>query len=722
MAGKCSMKKLFPEPVNLSKPKAQDKRCLLKNADLFVSVSGCDDAPGTLERPLLTFEEARSRIRMMRKDGREGKITVAVMAGEYRMSGFKLGCEDKNTDWRAYGDGEVVVNGGVSLGSECVVPLTEEERARLHGDAPEKVIKYDLKKIGLTHDDWDDVYEIGGYSTGSHYDDYKPGVNCEVFANGKRLTLARYPNGGDCLKLAGVFDQGQPSQFPPQNFLGSYSPSRNPRPGMYAVDRETNERIMSWGSHEGIWMYGWLFFDWADGSTPISKFDTSIRAVYPAHVSHYAAREGGPFYFYNVFDELDAPDEYYIDRENGYLYIYSENENPCVEMSITKNSLIEINGADDVTFDGMTFKCTRANGIYAKCDGLTVENCDIHSVYKDGIFAEGYRLTVRCCEISHVGETGVIAVSGDFQNLIPCGSVIENNLIHNWAEVNVSGRAAVNIQAVGLVCAHNEMYDSPHTAIYYWGNDNIIEYNYIRDVVKLSSDAGAIYAGREWFHYGNIIRYNCLYNITGVDGQRPNGIYWDDTEAGQTAYGNLLINVCENAFLIGGGRYNTANGNMIVNAEGAPFCYDDRGRAGVLGTGWFRALQTPGEGYWNMLNRVDRKKGPFAEKYPVIKEMHDDFSRVDDPGFTANPTDSEIRNNIVINEKTDCGLGWIADSVYKFGKIEGNALYLTPEEAGLTGINEGDYTVYPESAAAKAVSDFEPLPLGLIGRTLERKR
>lgn len=86
------------------------------------------------------------------------------------------------------------------------------------------------------------------------------------------------------------------------------------------------------------------------------------------------------------------------------------------------------------------------------------------------------------------------------------------NLIYDWSQVYQTYQAAVAIHGVGGVCSQNEIYNSPHEAITYSGNNNIIEYNVIHDVVLKSSDAGAIYSGRSWNQYGNIVRYNCIYD------------------------------------------------------------------------------------------------------------------------------------------------------------------------------------------------------------------
>lgn len=168
----------------------------------------------------------------------------------------------------------------------------------------------------------------------------------------------------------------------------------------------------------------------------------------------------------------------------------------------------------------------------------------------------------------------MILTGGDRETLTSSENVVTNNLIYDWSQVYRTYQAAVNLNGVGTVCSHNEIYNSPHEAITYSGNNHVIEYNVIHDVVLESSDAGAIYAGRSWSYYGNVIRYNCIYNI-GSENFTPSGIYFDDALSGQEAYGNLLINIPGCAFLLGGGRDLKIENNLIINAA-TPIYYDDR--------------------------------------------------------------------------------------------------------------------------------------------------
>ena len=41
----------------------------------------------------------------------------------------------------------------------------------------------------------------------------------------------------------------------------------------------------------------------------------------------------------------------------------------------------------------------------------------------------------------------------------------------------------MNLSGIGNTVSHNEIYNAPHMGVYYTGNENVMEYNYIHDVV-----------------------------------------------------------------------------------------------------------------------------------------------------------------------------------------------------------------------------------------------
>lgn len=112
-----------------------------------------------------------------------------------------------------------------------------------------------------------------------------------------------------------------------------------------------------------------------------------------------------------------------------------------------------------------------------------------------------------------MGSFGIRLNGGDRQELIPAGNVADNNRIHHWSEVVQTYQGGIELRGVGSRAAWNELHDSPHTLIFYWGNDHLIECNHIHHVCLNTRDAGAIYSGRSYNWYGDVIRCNYLHDI-----------------------------------------------------------------------------------------------------------------------------------------------------------------------------------------------------------------
>ena len=683
--------------------------------DFHVAVNGSDEADGSAEHPFATIERAVQAVRAV-KSKRRG-VTVCVHAGEYLTPGIALTAEDSgSTDcpivYRAYGDGEVILNGGVTLKAADFAPVSDDVRARLHGDAKDKVVAIDLTRYGLGPDDWGPVYPIGAFGTEKKYDAYQPGENCELFVNGQRMTLARYPSEG-FLRLGAVADVGDCFEFPEQNYYYDWNDRRNHAGGKYLMDKETTARLKTWQSLFGVWAYGYFYHDWADSSTPVDHFDLNHRAFFPAWVSRYGARKDALYFLYNVLDELDAPGEWYLDREKGTLYLYPPVplENARIEMTITQNSVICAENVNHVTFEGFTIKGTRGDAVTIKGSDNTVRRLTVYGVMGNAVDAEGYRNLVTECDISHTGRGGIHLAGGDRETLVPGNNRADNNLIHDWAEVYMMYNPAVRLDGVGNVCSHNEIYNSPHSAIFHYGNDHVVEYNVIHDVVLHSSDAGAIYSGQDWAGQGCVVRYNCLYRA-GAGEFRPDGIYFDDMLSGQSAYGNLVIDVKKNGFLIGGGRDNMICNNVVVNC-GTGIKYDDRGRDAFVGNGWARAAVINYEtgSMWKRLRAVPYRSDVWAKRYPALARVSLDFDDPDNPDFPVNPANSVVKDNIVIDAGGE--LGVIREDVARFSDVSGNAVFASEEAAGF---EPDEYVLKPDAPALKHAPGFKNLPIEKMGR------
>jgi hypothetical protein len=123
------------------------------------------------------------------------------------------------------------------------------------------------------------------------------------------------------------------------------------------------------------------------------------------------------------------------------------------------------------------------------------------------------------------------------------------------------------MEGVGLRASHNLIEDHPHCAIFFTGNDHLIEFNEIRHIALETGDVGAIYAGRDYSYRGNRIRYNFVHHTGGV-GMGSMGIYMDDCVSGTEIYGNIFYKVQRAAFL-GGGRDHQVINNIFVECNHA---------------------------------------------------------------------------------------------------------------------------------------------------------
>ena len=675
------------------------ERTLTDNADFYVSPEGDDANDGSYAHPFATLEKARDAVRAMDKTGRNG-ITVEVAAGEYRVSSLVFTAADSGTEncpvvYRACGDGEVVLNGGLTLPHAAFTKAAGALAERFPAEARAHVLAADLFALGVTREQYGELYAIGSYTMADKYDgDWTGELYCELFIDDCRQTIARYPNGTEYLYTGKVISEGQGRDSYMSTWATEGGVLRNPAPDVYQMNKALSDRIASWKTLEGVWMFGYFSNDWADASTPVGAVDREARTISPAFAAMFGAKKGAPYYFFNVPEELDAPGEWYLDRENGVLYFYPPegfSESSSVELSLTTDNIIKA-GADHLTFDGFTIKGTRGDAVSITGSGNTVENCLIKNVAGNALLVTGYNNLVLNNEITRTGKGGVILDGGDRETLKHGNNRAENNLVHDWSEIYETYQPAFTLNGVGNVCAHNEMFNSPHEAVTYSGNDHLIEYNLIHDVNLLTDDGGAIYSGRRWDWYGTVIRYNLIYDLGSGD-HKPVGIYMDDALAGQTIYGNLIVNAPNFGLQLGGGQDLIVHDNIVVNSF-VPISFDDRALSGLSGdeeSSFYQHYKENGE-VWKLLYDSPWQSEAWQKAYPQYQHYNADFSNIDDPDFVLNPGHCEVTHNLLISAQGT--IGNIADTVYQYSRVEDNACFrLTKLTKLFVDPENGDYTL-----------------------------
>ena len=114
---------------------------------------------------------------------------------------------------------------------------------------------------------------------------------------------------------------------------------------------------------EGYWKYDWYS---AARYVTLNKEKNQITAREDRNTQYGVMRkEHRTFRFWNVYEELDEPGEWYIDRADKKLYIYPLTNNPDakIEMSRSNFDLISMNNTSYVTLYGIEVAGGQQNGV-----------------------------------------------------------------------------------------------------------------------------------------------------------------------------------------------------------------------------------------------------------------------------------------------------------------------------------------------------------------------
>lgn len=674
--------------------------------EFYVSRQGCDKNPGTKDKPFASVERARDAVRALIAQGLTAPVNVHVAAGEYTVRQFSLDARDSGTESCPItyaADGEVILNGGVILPSEGFEALTDEEKSRLHGDAVDRVVRYDLKKHGLTRGDWGEMCVTGSHHTGARYDGavLSP-MWCELFVNDRRQTVARYPN-EDFLYTTEPVREGRGLESPgsvKKMTREEWAKLRNPLSDIYGIDADTAKRAAAWKTLDEVWMFGYPVYNWADMSSPVVRIDAEKCEMETQMVSMFGMKPHAPYYFYNVFEELDAPGEWYLDRAAGWLYLYPDADltTADINLSILSESVLCADGVSYLTLRGFTFTGTRADAVTLAGNHLTVEDCCVKNVAGCAFHLSGNSLAVRGCEIHHTGKGGIDISGGDRNTLTSSENIVENNHIHDTAEIFKTYTPGVNMHGVGIVCRNNTIHDIPHMAIGFFGcNDCVMEYNEIYNCCRFADDSGAIYSGRDYTVQGNKIHRNYFHDMmSDADGHIGIfGVYCDDNLGGCEITQNIFER-CQSALLLHGGHDMIFRGNVILES-----CPKSVYSVRYHGYGYWDTLLEGGE-HDQVHKLVPWQSEVWRRAYPHLAE----YMTWDAETEGRYPHYGDLSGNVIINHKPfDYSFQW--DDVRFKNRIENNTF--------LDESPEADLKTLVGVTLPQMIDDFAPIPLDKIG-------
>ena len=409
----------------------------------------------------------------------------------------------------------------------------------------------------------------------------------QLFVNGRRACRARTPNEG-FLRVTGLSDTKTKGPW---------------EKGTTGLRFEPGD-IRPWADLHNVEVV--VFHSWNTSRVRIESVDvpgSTVAFTGPTVFRPLAWDPKQRYYVENAIELLDAPGEWYLDRQTGLLSYW-----PLPGEDMTRAEVVAPRLTELLRFDGDPDKGCFID--WVSLLGLSLEHADWSlpdTGYGDPqaavtvpavVSARGVRhCTIERCEIAHVGNYGLWLSRGCKQNRIAechiwdlgagavrigepvkpptdvaesTGNLVTNNYLHDGCEVYAGAVGLWLAQSSHNTISHNEIHSFNYSGMsigWNWDESptrtlgNLIEYNHVHHVVRgMLSDAGGIYTlGTQT---GTIIRDNIFHDIFPYRGSPAMawGIYFDQGSNGLLVENNIVYRT------LTGGIMNLGNpGNIVRN-------------------------------------------------------------------------------------------------------------------------------------------------------------
>ena len=358
----------------------------------------------------------------------------------------------------------------------------------------------------------------------------------QLFVNDQQQILARYPNYTDTVRV----------------FNG------------FAADALAPERIKRWSNPAGGFVHAMHAGQWGGFQYRIlGKKGDELQLEGGWQNNRPSAMHNKYRFVENIFEELDAPGEWYFNVAEKTLYFYPpiglNLAQAKIEISQLKQ-LIELKGQDDlplqnVQVSGIHFSHAErtflekyepllrsdwciyrgAAVLFENTQNCSINDCTFNNLGGNAVFVSRYNLNtaIRGCHFYDIGASAICLVGdtsavrtvpnryekttpvekmdyvpGPKNRQYPRQCLIEDNLIHHIGRVEKQV-AGIQIQvAAQITIRHNSIYQVPRAAINVGDGafgGHLIEYNDAFETVLETSDHGAFNSwGRDrYWHFNN---------------------------------------------------------------------------------------------------------------------------------------------------------------------------------------------------------------------------
>jgi hypothetical protein len=405
-----------------------------------------------------------------------------------------------------------------------------------------------------------------------------------LFVNGKRAQRARIPNEG-FLRVA------------------AYNPpGRDPRTAFFFKAGD----IKPWQRLEDAVVV--VYHSWETSLLHVKSLDTEKNVVEFTGAAAWHFGYWGPnqrYHVENVYEGLDSPGEWYLNRETGVLSYYplpgqrienTEIVAPVVTEFVRFAGEPEVGAfVEHVALKGITFQhadwtlepqghsdpqavCTLPAAIMAtgalacSLEGCAIAHVGKYAVWlrrgcKDWRLARNHLYDLGAGGV-RIGETNMPKDETDEVGR----NVVDNNYVHHYGEVYAAGVGVYIAQSSDNQITHNEIHDGYYSGMsigWNWGSSptrahrNLIAHNHIHHVLRgLLSDGGGIYTlGTS---PGTIIRNNVIHDVFSYE--QPTiawGVYLDAESNQILVENNLCYNVHNGGLMMHNGAFENVVRNNI---------------------------------------------------------------------------------------------------------------------------------------------------------------
>jgi len=586
-----------------------------------------------------SIKAALEKFRLLRKEKPEMQIVVSLSAEFLKshpltepiiLTGEFSGTPEEPTYF--VGVFDAVISGSVSLAGNRATWMKWNEAknsehfsgrfddslaSRIRPEVADLIWVCDLKPLGIKN----------------YGDPVTLGKRPELFAGGIRQPLARGPNDGF---LKGGKALGSTR-------LETGWAGGGTQEGIFEFVGDTAQ-LERWKNEPDLRLHGYWFWDWSEDYGKVESIDTAKKIITMQKPYHgYGYHDELRYYAANALCELDAAGEWYLDRKSETLFWIPPNgaePNGFTNISLScfdAPFMLEIRDASNIIVANLGFEEGRDSAIKMEnAKECVLSNITVKNMGRDGIeLRGGYHDGISHCTLSELGGGGMTVSGGDRRTLTPGNHFVQDCVVQGFSRLKPTYTPAVLLSGCGNRIANNRFEDSGSSAMRLEGNDFMIEYNIVKNVVNESDDQGGIDSWYNPSYRGITVRYNLWQNITGGTKCGAAGIRLDDMISDWTIYGNIFENcgaVLFGAVQIHGGKDNVVENNVMLD------CF----RA-VSFTPWGqqRYLEAlDGEFVKNKLFReVDINSDIYREKYPNLAKIRE------------NADVNTITHNLIVNGK-----------------------------------------------------------------------